>query len=66
MPTQPHPLLTLFIKVTLLVTLAIVALVVVAFLLKIILAAAVLAALAVGGVFVYSLFRRRAQLPTVR
>jgi hypothetical protein len=61
-----NPLLTLFIKITLLVALGIVALVVAAFLLKIVLVAAILAALVVGGIFLYSLFRRRPQLPTIR
>ena len=66
MPTQSRPFLTLFIKLTLLVALGIVALVVAAFLLKIVLVAAVLAALIAGGIFLYTLLRRRPQLPTPR
>lgn len=61
-----HPLLATFLKLTALVTIGIVALVVVAFLLKIVLFAAVVAAVIAGGIFLYSLLRRRNGLPVIR
>lgn len=61
-----HPLLALFLKLTLLVTIGIVALVLAAFLLKIVIVAAVIAAVVIGGFFVYTLFRRRSQTPVLR
>lgn len=66
--TRPksNPLLALFLKLTAVVTLAIVVLVIAAFLLKIVLVAAFLAALGVAGFFLYSLIRRRSNLPVIR
>jgi len=61
-----HPLLALFLKVTAVITLAIVALIVVAFLLKIVFVAAIIAAIAVGIILVVALFRRRSRLPVIR
>lgn len=61
-----HPLLATFLKLTALVTIGIVALVVLAFLLKIVVVAAVVAAVIAGGIFVYSLLRRRNGLPVIR
>lgn len=61
-----HPLLATFLKLTALVTIGIVALVVLAFLMKIVLVAAVVAAVAAGGIFIYSLLRRRHGLPVIR
>jgi len=61
-----HPLLAVFLKLTALVTIGIVALIIVAFLLKIVVVAAVVAAVVLGGVFVYSIFRRRSRLPVIR
>ena len=61
-----HPLLALFLKVTAVVTLAIVALILVAFLLKIVVVAAILAAIAVGGFLIFTFFRRRSHLPVIR
>jgi hypothetical protein len=62
-----HPLLAVFLKLTIAVTLAIVALVIVAFLLKIVVAAAVIAAIVIAGFFVFAFFRRRRpSLPLVR
>jgi hypothetical protein len=61
-----HPMLALFLKLTVIVTVAIVVLIVAAFLLKIALFAAVVAAIAVGGFFLYSLIRRRSNFPVIR
>jgi len=65
-----HPMLGLFLRLTLAIAVAIVAFViavsVTAFLVKVVLIAGVVAAVAVGGFFLYSLIRRRAQLPTVK
>ena len=61
-----HPLLALFLKLTVAVTLAIVALVIVAFLLKIVFVAAIVAGLVLAGFLVYTFFRRRRSLPVIR
>ncbi len=66
MTQRTHPLLAIFLKITVLVAIGIVALIVAAFLLKILLLAAIVAAVVVAGVFLYSLFRRRPQLPSPR
>jgi hypothetical protein len=63
---RTHPLLATFLKLTALVTIGIVVLVLLGILLKIVLVAAVVAAVAVGGIFVYSLIRRRNRLPVIR
>ncbi|HEV3089014.1 MAG TPA: hypothetical protein VGX96_17515 [Candidatus Elarobacter sp.] len=49
----------LFVRITAVVAVAIVALIVLAFVLKIVLIAALVAALAVGGLAIYNVFRRR-------
>ncbi|HZV76888.1 MAG TPA: hypothetical protein VFF63_03895 [Candidatus Babeliales bacterium] len=59
-------MLALFLRLTLVVAVAIVAIVVVLFLLKIALIAALIAAIAVGGLFLYRLVRRRSNLPVIR
>ena len=61
-----NPTLALFLKLTAVVTLAIVALVVAAFLLKIVLVAAVVAAIALGGFLIYNFIRRRSNYPVIR
>jgi hypothetical protein len=61
-----HPLLAVFLKLTVAVTLAIVALVVVAFVLKIVVVAAAIAALVLAGFLVFAFFRRRLSLPVIR
>jgi hypothetical protein len=61
-----NPLLALFLKLTAAVALVIVVLVVAGFLLKIVLIAAVIAAIGVGAFFLYSLIRRRSNLPVIR
>jgi Flp pilus assembly protein TadB len=61
-----HPMLALFLKLTAVVTVAIVVLVVAWHLLKIILIAAVIAAVAVAGFFLYNLVRRRSNSPVIR
>jgi hypothetical protein len=66
--TRPkmNPMLALFVRLTLIVTAAIVVLVIAGFLLKIALIAAVIAAVAVGGFFVYNRITRRSRLPVIR
>ncbi|MGA9417936.1 MAG: hypothetical protein WBV40_02220 [Candidatus Cybelea sp.] len=59
-------MLTLFLKLTAVVAIAIVVLVVAAFLLKIALVAAIIAAIAIGGLFLYNLIRRRTKFPAIR
>jgi len=59
-------MLTLFLRLTAIVAIAIVVIVVAAFLLKIAIVAAIIAALAVGGLFLYNLVRRRSNLPVIR
>lgn len=58
--------LALFLRLTAIVALAIVVLVVAGYLLKIVLVAAVIAAVAVGGLFLYNLLRRRSNSPVIR
>jgi hypothetical protein len=65
-PPTLNPLVALFLKITLVVAIAIVVLVVAGFLLKIFLIAAVVAAIAVGVFFLYNLFRRRRNSPAIR
>jgi len=65
-PPNLNPTLRLFIKLTAIVTIAIVVLIVAAFLLKIVLVAAVLAAVGVGGFLIYNLIRRRSNFPVIR
>ncbi len=64
--TGPSPLLGLFLKLTAIVALAIVVLVIAGFLLKIVVLAAIVAAIGVGAFFLYSLIRRRSNLPVIR
>ena len=59
-------MLTLFLRLTAIVAIALVVLVVAAFLLKIAILAAIVAAIAIGGLFLYNLFRRRSNLPVIR
>ncbi|HVN69144.1 MAG TPA: hypothetical protein VMU38_05810 [Candidatus Binatia bacterium] len=59
-------MLTLFLRLTAVVAIALVVLVVAAFLLKIAVLAAIVAAIAIGGLFLYNLFRRRSNLPVIR
>ncbi|HEY6449422.1 MAG TPA: hypothetical protein VIX60_01920 [Candidatus Cybelea sp.] len=61
-----NPTLALFLRLTAIVAVAIVVLVVAAFLLKLVLIAAIIAAVAVGGLFLYNLVRRRSNLPVIR
>lgn len=66
--TRPnlHPTLGLFLKLTVIIGIAIVAFLIAAFLMKIVLVAAVIAAVAVGGFFLYNLIRRRSDYPVIR
>ncbi len=59
-------MLALFLRLTAIVALAIVVLAVAGYLLKIVLLAAVIAAVAVGGLFLYNLLRRRSNFPVIR
>lgn len=59
-------MLALFLRLTAIVAGCIVILVVAAFLLKIAIIAAVIAALVVGGYFIFTLIRRRSNLPVIR
>jgi hypothetical protein len=52
-------MMSLFVRITAIVAVAIVALIVLAFVLKIVLIAALVAALAVGGIAIANLMRRR-------
>ncbi len=61
-----NPLLALFLKLTAVVTAAIVVVVIGFFILKIVFVAAVIAAIGVGAFFLYSLFRRRSNYPVIR
>jgi hypothetical protein len=66
--TKPkfNPMVSLFLKLTGVVAVAIVVLVVAGYLLKIVLIAAIIAAIVVGGYFLYNLFKRRSNYPIVR
>jgi hypothetical protein len=61
-----HPMLAVFLKLTLLVTVGLVLFFVMASLMKIVLVAALIAALVIAGFFVYTFFVARAKrkLPT--
>jgi hypothetical protein len=59
-------MMSLFVRITAVVAVAVVALILLSFLVKIIFFAALVAALVVGGLAVYNLFRRRAPAPVVR
>ena len=61
-----HPVLALYLKVTAVIALIIVALALMAVLTKIVIVAALIGAVVVGALFLYSLFRRRHQVPTTR
>jgi hypothetical protein len=61
-----NPMMLLFLRLTAVVALAIVALVVAGFLLKIVVIAAILAGIAIGGLFLYNLIRRRSNFPVAR
>jgi hypothetical protein len=61
-----NPTLSLFLRLTAIVAVAIVVLVLAGYLLKIVLIAAVIAALAVGAFFLYNLIRRRSNFPIIR
>lgn len=64
--TPMNPMLSIFLRLTAVVTLGLVLLFVTAFLLKIVVIAAVIAGLIIAGFFVYTLFRRRQNLPVIR
>jgi hypothetical protein len=62
-----HPMLALFVRVTLLVAIALVALFIAWYLVRLVVVAAIIAALIVGGFFLYNFFRRlRANPPALR
>lgn len=64
--TMKNPTLSLFLRLTAIVAVAIVVLVLAGYLLKVVLIAAVIAALGVGGFFLYNLIRRRSNFPIIR
>lgn len=61
-----NPALSLFVRLTAIVAAIIVALFILVFLVKIVVVAAIVAAIAVGGWFVYNLFRRRSKDLVIR
>lgn len=61
-----HPVLALYLKIVAVVAVGIVALFLMAVIAKILVLAALVAAVALGGLFLYSVFRRRQQLPTAK
>jgi hypothetical protein len=61
-----NPVLALFLKVTVVVTLAIIVLKLAGFLFHTVLIAAILAAIGVGGFLLYNLIRRRTNFPVIR
>ena len=61
-----HPYLATFLKLTAVITIGIVLLLLVGFLLKIVFVAAIIAAIAAAGFFVYTLVRRRSNMPVIR
>lgn len=61
-----NPVLALWLKVTVVIALVIVAFTLMAILAKIVLVAAVLGGVVIGALFLYSVVRRRGQVPTVR
>lgn len=61
-----HPLLSTFIRLTILVTIGLVALFLAVIVFKMVLVAAVIAGLVIGGVFLYNLIRRRNNAPVIR
>ncbi|MGA8575514.1 MAG: hypothetical protein WB609_07500 [Candidatus Cybelea sp.] len=61
-----NPMLSLFLKSTAVVAIAIVASILLWNLLKIVVIAAVLAAIGVGVFYIYSFIRRRSKLPVIR
>lgn len=58
--------MSLFIRITAVVAVAVVALILLGFLVKIVFFAAVVAAFVIGGLALYNLFRRRGPAPVVR
>ncbi len=65
-PRSPNSTLALFLKLTVVVAVAIVLLIVAVYLLKIVFVAAIIAAVAVGGFLLYNFIRRRSKYPAVR
>ncbi|HVA27454.1 MAG TPA: hypothetical protein VNF68_04705 [Candidatus Baltobacteraceae bacterium] len=61
-----HPLLSTFVRLTVIVAVGLVALFVAFLLLKVVFVAAVIAAIVVGGLFLYNLVRRRSAVPVIR
>ena len=58
--------MSLFVRITAVVAVAVVALILLGFVLKIVIFAAIVAAFVVGGLALYNLFRRRAPAPVMR
>jgi hypothetical protein len=66
--TRPrlHPTVSLFLKLTAVVAVAIVVLLVTGYLLKILIVSAAIAAILLGGFFLSGFIRRRQKLPVIR
>lgn len=60
-----HPLLATFIRLTVMITIGLVALWVILAIFHWVLVAAVIAAVAIGGIFLYNLIRRRSNPPAI-
>ncbi|HUA08945.1 MAG TPA: hypothetical protein VMA98_06690 [Candidatus Acidoferrales bacterium] len=61
-----RPMLATFIRLTIFIAIAIVLVALAGWLLHIVVIAAVIAALAVGGLFLYNVIRRRSGVPVIR
>jgi len=61
-----RPMLSTFIRLTLMIAVAIVAIVLAFVVLKVVVVAAVIAAVVVGALFLYNIIRRRSRAPVIR
>ena len=61
-----QPMLSTFIRLTLMIAIGIVAIVLAFVVFKVVLFAALIAALVVGGLFLYNMIRGRAKTPAIR
>jgi hypothetical protein len=61
-----RPMLSTFVRFTLIISLAIVAIVLAVVVLKVVVIAAVIAAVVLGALFLYNMVRRRAGVPVIR
>jgi 4-hydroxybenzoate polyprenyltransferase len=61
-----RPMLSTFIRLTVVITVALIAIVLLGWALHLIVIAAVIAAVVVGALFLYNIFRRRSGAPVIR